>query len=521
MKKILLSLTLMLSFAGLLLFDACDWMKTEIDNINHPPEPPQLIYPAPGEEVYSKSVTFTWEPALDVDGDEIFYKVFVCVFWDLECWSFHTGEGFGITSWQFDSLEPANYHWWVEADDGQEKVSSDELSFFIMPPSDTIKLSFPENEAMNVALDIRLEWEFISETNGSGITFDVYIDTNDPPSAIVAPNITELYFDPSVAPHTTYYWKVIGKGPEGDIVESDIWSYTTLNNAPEAAVLTSPANQEVGVSIDKPLEWVAAADPDGDEVSYDVYLDTNEPPTAKVGADIIDISFQQALQPNTLYYWKVISKDGYGGLAESEIWSFTTLNNIPAEVILLSPQNEATDVPLNVELKWELNSETAGYIYKYDVFLGTINPPINPVAYQWLVPFFQTVLPATNYTYYWKVIATDDHGGVVESEIWSFTTTDPSLKVNLLLPENDAIDVPLNVQLKWELSADPGGVIYEYDVYLDTNDPPTTIVITHVTEPSFWPTVLPGTTYFWKVVGKDYFSGKTVESNQWKFKTID
>lgn len=396
-----------------------------------------------------------------------------------------------------------------------------EWSFTILPHvPDTLNLLFPENEAMNVALDIRLEWEFISETNGSGIAYDVYLDTNDPPSLIVAPNITELYFDPSVAPHTTYYWKVIGKGPEGDIVESETRSFTTLNNAPESVVLTSPANEAVGVSIDMPLEWMAAADSDNDEVSYDVYLDTNNPPAIKVGTDNMGVSFQPTLQTNTLYYWKVVSKDGSGGLAESEIWSFSTLNTASLTVILLNPANEAIDVSENVQLTWELNSETAGYIYKYDVYLDTNNPPISMVGSQLLLPSFQTSLSSAT-TYYWKVISSDDHGGFAESEIWSFTTPIPTYEVKLLQPENDARDVPLNVQLKWELNSDPGGVIYEYDVYLDTNDPPTTLVITHVTEPSFWPTVLPGTTYFWKVVGKDYFSGKTVESAKWKFKTVD
>jgi len=33
------------------------------------------------------------------------------------------------------------------------------------------------------------------------------------------------------------------------------------------------------------------------------------------------------LNPNTKYYWKVVAKDGKGGVKEGPVWSFTTASS--------------------------------------------------------------------------------------------------------------------------------------------------------------------------------------------------
>jgi hypothetical protein len=95
------------------------------------------------------------------------------------------------------------------------------------------------------------------------------------------------------------------------------------------------------------------------------------------------------------------------------------------------------------------------------------------------------------------------------------------VEVALLSPENNATDVPLTIQMTWKLKESlPVGVMYEYDVYVDTHNPPADKVGTHITDLSFWPTLSSGTTYYWKVEGIDYNSGQTVVSAKWKFTTV-
>ena len=96
---------------------------------------------------------------------------------------------------------------------------------------------------------------------------------------------------------------------------------------------------------------------------------------------------------------------------------------------------------------------------------------------------------------------------------------EPDYQIILLQPANGATDVSINAGLKWELRFDPGSAFYEFDVYLDTASPPTVMVDTRLSLPFSSPTLTSGTTYYWKVKGKDYSSGKTVESEIWQFTT--
>jgi hypothetical protein len=61
-------------------------------------------------------------------------------------------------------------------------------------------------------------------------------------------------------------------------------------------------------------------------MSLYVYLDTDNPPTQKVGTALttnsIDIT---SLKAATLYYWKVVVKDNKGGETSGQVWSFKTI----------------------------------------------------------------------------------------------------------------------------------------------------------------------------------------------------
>jgi hypothetical protein len=63
--------------------------------------------------------------------------------------------------------------------------------------------------------------------------------------------------------------------------------------------------------------------------SYDVYFDSNSPPTQLVCSDINEPVCDPTPEPNaslqlcTTYYWRVVSKN-WCGETEGPIWSFTT-----------------------------------------------------------------------------------------------------------------------------------------------------------------------------------------------------
>lgn len=105
------------------------------------------------------------------------------------------------------------------------------------------------------------------------------------------------------------------------------------NRPPNSFTLNEVANAE---DLQPKLTWETATDPDGDDVSYQVYFDTENPPQITIANQLAISSFtiENALETETTYYWKVIAKDTEGNTTESDIASFTTRDKTNAEAIV-------------------------------------------------------------------------------------------------------------------------------------------------------------------------------------------
>lgn len=105
------------------------------------------------------------------------------------------------------------------------------------------------------------------------------------------------------------------------------------NRPPNSFTLNEVANAE---DLQPKLTWETATDPDGDDVSYQVYFDTENPPQITIANQLAISSFtiENALETETTYYWKVIAKDTEGNTTESDISSFTSRDMTSAEAIV-------------------------------------------------------------------------------------------------------------------------------------------------------------------------------------------
>ncbi len=99
------------------------------------------------------------------------------------------------------------------------------------------------------------------------------------------------------------------------------------NTPPNPASNPIPAQSAVDVSLTPTFNW-AGGDPDGNGVSYDVYLEANaNPPAQKVAAHLTAASFAPGgLLPGEVYFWQVITTDTHAGTTSGPVWSFTTLS---------------------------------------------------------------------------------------------------------------------------------------------------------------------------------------------------
>jgi hypothetical protein len=288
-----------------------------------------------------------------------------------------------------------------------------------LPPED-VSLTSPANNSTEVVLSATLSWQTAKDPEGDDIVYDVYLGADANPSTIVSPNQTSTDYSPALIANTTYYWKVIAKDPNGESSQSNVWTFSTLNNGPETVSLTAPVDGATDVATDAALTWQSVVDPDGDEVSYEVLLGTEETPVTTVITDQAETTFAPTLSANTNYFWKVIAKDDKGGVSESAIWNFTTLNNNPGAVILTSPSNAASDISGDSNLTWEISTDPDGDDIVYDVYLDTEVIPATIVSSDQEEHSYAPALDVGT-TYYWKVVAKDPHGGISESAVWSFT----------------------------------------------------------------------------------------------------
>ncbi len=85
-----------------------------------------------------------------------------------------------------------------------------------------------------------------------------------------------------------------------------------------------PANGETGVQTNINLTWVCT-DPEGDDLTYNVYFGTNEIPPLLATNVAVNSYNPGLLDFSTQYYWKIVAYDTYGDSTEGAIWHFTTL----------------------------------------------------------------------------------------------------------------------------------------------------------------------------------------------------
>ncbi|MEO0404536.1 MAG: hypothetical protein AAF193_06660, partial [Bacteroidota bacterium] len=139
----------------------------------------------------------------------------------------------------------------------------------------------------------------------------------------------------------TYHGMVIAEDPDG-LQRSSEYQFTTgifPNEPPFPFDIISPVLGANLVSLTPSLNWGAAVDPDGDPVSYSIYLDTSPNPTTLIAENINNTTYglTQELSHETLYYWKIVATDPYQATTETSVGSFTTLASVQGTLLVDNP----------------------------------------------------------------------------------------------------------------------------------------------------------------------------------------
>ncbi len=193
-----------------------------------------------------------------------------------------------------------------------------------------------------------INWTRSTDPDGDEISYSVLLgqQTLLPSSPDTEYELTGLDYE------TSYSGKVIASDPEGMTSEASYTFVTTSrpNTAPTAAVLLTPTTNEQEVSFTPEFTWEAATDAENDAILYDVYLDTTNDPTTKIAENITATSFQltTGIESNTLYFWRVVTKDSFGAETESTLSNFTTRDLVFATQITSNAPFEARAIHTSV-----------------------------------------------------------------------------------------------------------------------------------------------------------------------------
>ncbi|MGL6161238.1 hypothetical protein, partial [Microbulbifer sp.] len=203
-------------------------------------------------------------------------------------------------------------------------------------------------------------------------------------------------------------------------------STDSQNTPPSVPTDETPQTGASGVAPGEvTLSWSSSEANGDDVVFYDVYLGLEQSPQLyKSGLEAESITASSLYSERT-YYWKVVARDNHNAIAESPVWSFGTSNSAPeAAPGQVSPTNNLYTSYKNVVLKWsQVTDPDPDDTVTYDIYLGE---SLEPTLLEQGLAKTEKQLSGLDpwKTYYWKVVAVDNHGAQVSSSAWSFNPLD-------------------------------------------------------------------------------------------------
>jgi hypothetical protein len=373
-------------------------------------------------------------------------------------------------------------------------------------------------------------WEGGDPDMGDSITYDIYLDSIDPPTTLLAGNqsnttidITSLQYD------TIYYWRIVAWDSQGASTTGPIWEFTTKspsgNQPPNTPNYLSPGNGSTGELPTVSIKWTGG-DPDaGDTVTYQIFMGTTPTPPPIVVNQSDTKYTSGGLSYSTTYYWRIIAWDNHGASASGPLWHFTTTaksNSPPNTPNIPFPTNGSinNDITL-VLLTWTGGDPDAGDTVKYDVYFSTSNPPKTKVSANQSALAYNPGAMSYSTTYYWRIIAWDNNGASAIGPVWHFTTkpapNNPPNIPNFPNPANKSTGIVLS-KLQWSGGDPDAGDTVTYDVYFGmTTTPPK--VSTNQSGTSYTPLGAGiGKTYYWRIIAWDNHGASAI-GPLWNFKT--
>jgi hypothetical protein len=193
----------------------------------------------------------------------------------------------------------------------------------VVDPPVASSLSFPENDKVcqegtsvsDTESSVNFQWSASEKTTA----YDLIINDIEAKTSETYSGITETNKEATLEKAKSYSWQIISKSNETtETATSDLWQFYLAgdgedNFAPYPATIVAPTSGSTATVTDGlvTLQWTGE-DPDQDELTYTVYIDTVNG-LQDANGTITDLTVTETtyqVKSNTVYYWRVKSSDG-------------------------------------------------------------------------------------------------------------------------------------------------------------------------------------------------------------------
>jgi len=289
-------------------------------------------------------------------------------------------------------------------------------------------LIYPKNFQQNLPDSLCLAWNFVDGATSYEIIISEDKDFKNHQKYFS--NDSTLCWNKG-SKSKQYFWKVRAITTKDTSSWSSVYTFFVGNPIPPAIQLIAPINDSKKMNLTPTFKW--------SRPKFQKYLDVevsfefqiaeensfqNPHLYLKGLKDTILTLDSNYLYPAEKYYWRVraVNKDGDG--VWSEVFSFET-NTLPSVVVLTSPEDNASGVPLKPTFKWTQIENVDDYIFqlsKSPTFDSLVTEKfVQSAIYKHLTSLEPDV------EYFWRVAGRNNVGAGPWSTVWQFRTISASV----------------------------------------------------------------------------------------------
>ncbi len=352
----------------------------------------------------------------------------------------------------------------------------------------TVTLSSPANNSRGIIMPIELNWN--TAEYAESYTLEVSTVSDFTTWIVDTSGLTDTTFMLNNLDNlTNYYWRVKAVNVGGESEWSEVWTFRTLGE-PTTVGAVYPENNAVNVPIELTFVWTKAEDQlkpvvigggvkgresgiNGSKTVGSYWFELTK--DVNGSSLIIDSTLTDTtksvigLENLTDYWWRVRAKNEVGWGEFTAWYKFTTIVDTPSVVSLVSPSNNSVGNVLPVVLKWNVSELAESYALEVSTEANFATTIVDTSGLTDTTFMLNNLDNLRNY--YWRVKAVNVGGESEWSEAWTFRTLGEPTTVEAVYPENNAVNVPIELTFVWTKAEDQTKPVnaYWFELTVDTS----------------------------------------------------